>query len=119
MHTAPITTSIISTQSSASPKPQSDNLTEPITPRCAVGLLTWNGERDVLECVRSILGQTEQSLEICWVDNASSDSTVAWVKREFPSFPAPMIMSSNIGFCAGHNVAFAQTKAPYYLALNQ
>lgn len=89
------------------------------SPRCTVGLLTWNGERDVAACVRSILSQTECDLEIVWVDNASSDSTRSVITQEFVNFPAPVVMEHNTGFCGGHNHAFALAKGRYYLALNQ
>jgi len=89
------------------------------SPRCTIGLLTWNGERDVAACVRSILSQTERDLEIVWVDNASTDSTRSVVAQEFPTFPASLIMDHNTGFCGGHNHAFALAKGRYYLALNQ
>ncbi len=88
-------------------------------PRCAIGLLTWNGERDVVRCVQSILAQTEPNLEILWMDNASEDATVKSVQEFFPNFPAPVMNPSNLGFCAGHNRLFDSTTTPYYLALNQ
>lgn len=87
--------------------------------RCAIGLLTWNGQRDVGACVRSILAQDEPELEICWIDNASSDATVETVRVAAPNFPQPRIQPRNIGFCGGHNLGIDSTSAPYYLALNQ
>ncbi|MCH8332729.1 glycosyltransferase family 2 protein, partial [Candidatus Sumerlaeota bacterium] len=87
--------------------------------RCAVGLLTWNGGDDAVLCARSILGQTEKNLEIRWIDNASTDGTCKRIADEMPAFPRPAILERNVGFCKGHNQAFASTSAPYYLALNQ
>lgn len=88
-------------------------------PRCAVGFLTWNGERDAARCARSVLAQTEPNLDICWMDNASEDATRRRVETEAPGFPKPVVLERNTGFCEGHNRAFAATSAPYYLALNQ
>lgn len=88
-------------------------------PRCAVGLLTWNGERDVARCVRSLLAQTESPIELCWIDNASSDRTIDVVRAEAPGVFEPIAMRENVGFCEGHNRGLASTRAPYYLALNQ
>ena len=87
--------------------------------RCAIGLLTWNGERDVARCARSILDQTEKNIEIRWIDNASSDGTCRRVIEGVPGFPKPDVLEANVGFCAGHNRAFSDSNAPYYLALNQ
>lgn len=87
--------------------------------RCAVGLLTYNGAPDVEACVGSLLAQAEEDLEICWIDNGSTDATVAIIQEKCPDFGPPIRLDKNIGFCAGHNRAFAATSAPYYLALNQ
>ncbi len=89
------------------------------TSRCALGLLTWNGERDVVHCLRSVREQTEPNIEIAWVDNASTDHTAVRVRENFPDFASPDVLSNNIGFCGGHNRLFRATRAKYYLALNQ
>ena len=87
--------------------------------RCAALLLTWNGAADAPYAARSLLAQTEPDLDIRWIDNASTDDTMSRVRAEVPEFPLPELMEKNVGFCAGHNRAFAATDAPYYLALNQ
>lgn len=87
--------------------------------RCAVGLLTLNGQADAARCARSLLAQTETGVEIRWIDNASSDATIRRVREGAAEFPDPIVMERNVGFCEGHNRAFAATRAPYYLALNQ
>lgn len=90
-----------------------------VSARCTVGLLTWNGGGGVVECVRALLAQEESPLEIVWVDNASTDGTIARLQKEFDELPGPLIQSRNVGFCAGHNEAIRHCKTPYYLALNQ
>lgn len=88
-------------------------------PRCTAGLLTWNGERDVVTCAKSLIAQTEANLEIVWVDNASTDSTRSRVAEEVAGFPSALIMEANTGFCTGHNTAFKMGRGRYYLAVNQ
>lgn len=87
--------------------------------RCTAGLLTFNGEADAPDCVAALLAQTEPAIDVRWIDNASTDATVEKVLDRHPEFVAPDRMESNIGFCGGHNRAFAASIAPYYLALNQ
>lgn len=98
--------------------------------RCAVGLVTWNGGRDLEPCVRSLLSQDEP-LEIAWIDNASSDGSVEAARAAFGPpdagdsrrpgnrLPEPRVLERNTGFCGGHDLGFSTTRAPYYLALNQ
>lgn len=42
----------------------------------AVVLVNWNGWRDAIECVSSVLGQTHSNFHIFLVDNDSSDQSV-------------------------------------------
>jgi len=94
-------------------------MSDDLKSRCAIGLVTRDGERDIVGCVQSIVSQTEPPAEIIWIDNASSDETLELVRRRFPDFAQPEIMAENTGFCAAHNRAFERSHAPYYLALNQ
>lgn len=93
--------------------------TAPGAARCTVGLLTLNGESDAADCAASVLAQTEPDLDIRWIDNGSSDRTIESVLEGHPGFVRPERLGENIGFCGGHNMAFAAADAPYYLALNQ
>jgi GT2 family glycosyltransferase len=87
--------------------------------RCAVGLLSWNGERDIAACVRSLAVQSEPDLEIRWIDNGSTDATIERAAAANGALPEPRRLARNVGFCAGHNLGLAETESPYYLALNQ
>jgi len=87
--------------------------------RCAVGLLTWNGEADVAACVRALQAQSEPALDVIWIDNGSTDGTVSRVREAARDFPEPRRLAANIGFCAGHNLGLSLARLPYYLALNQ
>ena len=51
-------------------------------PTVSVALCTHNGERFILEQLRSILRQTELPTQIVLSDDASTDATVALVQRE-------------------------------------
>lgn len=48
-----------------------------------VVIVTWNNERDIRECLKSLLAQS-QSVEIVVVDNDSKDKTKEIIKKEFP-----------------------------------
>lgn len=88
------------------------------SPRCTVGLLTWNAGDDGPAAVASVMAQTESPLELIWIDNASTDGTVERMRAQFPNLQ-PSVNPRNLGFCAGHNQGLAACRTPYYLALNQ
>jgi GT2 family glycosyltransferase len=69
--------------------------------------------------VRSVLAQSEESMDLIWIDNASQDGTGARLRKEFPRLPKPTVNARNEGFCAPHNAAIEVCRTKYYLALNQ
>ena len=72
---------------------------------------------------RDLLKQTLESIpnhsdwEILVVDNASSDDSVAMVKRDFPR-AILLENSKNVGFAAGNNQAMRLAQGTYVLLLN-
>jgi N-acetylglucosaminyl-diphospho-decaprenol L-rhamnosyltransferase len=60
---------------------------------------------------------TDLSAECIFVDNASSDDSVALIKREFPNDPL-IINTTNVGFGRANNQALALAKGRYVLLLN-
>src|SRR5262245_12760771 len=51
----------------------------------SVAVVNWNGEAYLAGCLRSILDQSLRPAEVRVFDNASTDSSVDLVAREFPS----------------------------------
>jgi GT2 family glycosyltransferase len=84
----------------------------------AVSIVTFNGKEFLLRCLTAVLSQTYQPIEIHLLDNASTDGTVEFVSRNFPTVD---IISSdvNLGFAGGHNAVIRKTRTSFVLALNQ
>lgn len=80
-------------------------------------VVTWNSERDIRACLNSLLKQTRPLNQIIVVDNASSDSTVAIIRAEFPNIRL-LPQTSNTGFAEGNNIGIDQTDAEWVLLLN-
>lgn len=86
--------------------------------RVLVIIVTWNKKSYVLDLLASVsrLSCTDQQLDILVVDNASSDGTVAAVKRQYPHVRI-MANKENLGGCGGFNTglswAFAQPEEKY------
>jgi GT2 family glycosyltransferase len=66
-------------------------------------VLNWNGWRDTLECLASLMQLQDVNVEIVVVDNASSDESVSHIQKAYPS--VTLIQSNaNLGFGGGCNL---------------
>ena len=87
-------------------------------PRVAIVILNWNGQHFLKEYLPSLLAHTPPELaKIIVADNASSDDSVAFLKRNYPSVGL-IVLERNFGFAEGYNKALAQVEAENYLLLN-
>lgn len=84
-------------------------------------VVSYNGEKWIHECIRSIINNSYDHYEIVVVDNASQDATVSIIGENFKDVIF-LKQKRNLGFGRGANVgiqyAMAQ-KADYILLLNQ
>ena len=72
-------------------------------PKVTVIIVNWNGEGFLERCLGALMDQTVKPHEIIVVDNASSDGSVAIIKR-FPSVRL-ILPGQNTGFARGNNLA--------------
>lgn len=84
--------------------------------KVAVVILNYNG-RDLLQKFLPSVIQFSPSAKVFLADNHSSDDSVAWVQKEFPSVVVISI-PENRGFCGGYNFALQKVEAEYYVLLN-
>lgn len=73
--------------------------------RVSVVIVNWNGKRFLERCLTALREQTVRPDEIILVDNASSDGSLAIVRR-FPEVRV-MALDTNTGFARGNNLAIA------------
>ncbi|MFH1671751.1 MAG: glycosyltransferase family 2 protein [Candidatus Portnoybacteria bacterium] len=91
-------------------------------PLVSINLLTWNGEKYIKDCLKSVLNQNYPNLEILVVDNGSIDNTLEYVREveeKKKSLRIVFTYPKNIGFSAGHNHLISESKGKYILCLNQ
>ncbi len=90
-------------------------------------IVTWNSERWIERCLRSIDAACEGlSHEVVVYDNASSDATLTHVRQApspvapSPVAPSPVVIRSetNDGFAAGTNRALEQSRGRFVFLLN-
>lgn len=84
----------------------------------SVILVNWNG-CDLLErSLSALFTMTHKvTMQVIVVDNASSDGSVAMVRRQFPQATL-LINSNNVGFARANNQALELVRGRYILLLN-
>lgn len=90
-------------------------------PLVSVVIVTWNSEKDILPCIRSIRNQDYTNINIIVVDNASSDNTVTLIKNIFPEVEV-LAQTENLFLTGANNIgieyAITKQSADYILVLN-
>lgn len=90
--------------------------------KVSINILTWNGEDYIKKCLRSVIKQTYEDIEINVYDNGSKDKTVSLVKEEIEKSERQINFwqgDKNIGFAPGHNTLIRKSEGKYVLFLNQ
>lgn len=80
-------------------------------------IVNYNGKKWLKDCLSSLAVQTYKNFEIIFVDNASEDDSVAYVKRYFPEVKIVQ-NTTNRGFAGGNNDGVKVAKGEYILLLN-
>jgi len=86
--------------------------------KLSINLVTYNGERFLYSCLKSLKNQTFQDFDLKVLDNGSFDKTLEILNSECPETKV-ISYSKNIGFAKAHNQLIAWSKEPYILLLNQ
>lgn len=86
-------------------------------PSLSVIVLSWNSADYLEPCLRSLVAERADALELIVVDNGSSDGTAELVRRYAPTIR--LIESpQNVGFCAGNNLGANHAAGDIVLFLN-
>lgn len=84
-------------------------------------IVGWNNQELLEECINSIKSQTHHDYDIIYVDNDSKDSSVAFVKQNFPEVTI-LEPGRNTGFAKGNNTgiehALKDRSVDYVVLLN-
>lgn len=90
-------------------------------PFVSVILVCYNSHEYIIECISSIMEQTYKNINIIFVDNNSSDSSLAIIEKEFPKIKT-ICNETNYGFAKACNIgiqkAFENEKLKYIICLN-
>ncbi len=88
--------------------------------RLSIIIVNWNVKELLAECLSSIERETKlfpEDYEILVVDNDSKDGSVETVRKEFPGVRL-IANEENLGFGAGCNIGFSESKGKFIMLLN-
>ena len=88
-------------------------------PLVTIIVLNYNGKHFLEKCLTSLQTPSfpKQDYHTLFVDNASQDGSVAFVRERFPTVSI-LEHPKNYGFCQGNNLAIKTCKSKYILLLN-
>lgn len=87
-------------------------------PLCSICIANYNGREVIGDAIRSIYDQDcEFPLEIIVHDDASTDGSVEFIRRNFPEIQL-IISYDSVGFCVSNNRMVSRAKGDYILLLN-
>ncbi|MBI5677227.1 MAG: glycosyltransferase, partial [Planctomycetes bacterium] len=83
-------------------------------------ILTWNALEYTQKCVHSIQNHTNYPYEIVFVDNASTDGTVEYLRRLVKEHSNYKLIENQVnkGFAAGNNQGVSAASGEYVMLLN-
>lgn len=81
-------------------------------PLVAIIILTWNSEKDIVDCLSSVKQLNYANYKPIVVDNASSDKTVNLVSEKFPDVDL-LKLDRNYYFTTGNNKGFEYALEKY------
>ncbi len=83
----------------------------------AVVILNWNGREHLEQFLPSVVKHTPRQVRIIVADNGSTDDSVEWIKKSYPSVEI-ILLGENHGFAKGYNIALEQVDAECFVLLN-
>jgi len=86
-------------------------------PKVAIVILNWNGRKYLEQFLPSVTTTSYSNYEIIIVDNNSSDDSVSFLQKNYPSLQI-IHLSKNYGFAKGYNEGLKKIRADYYMILN-
>jgi GT2 family glycosyltransferase len=86
-------------------------------PQISIIIVTWNSIKFLPPLFDSLKNQTKLHFEIVVVDNGSSDNSVSWIEKNYPT-TVLLRNTENLGFAAANNQGIKMSKAPYVILCN-
>jgi GT2 family glycosyltransferase len=89
-----------------------------MSPKIAIVILNWNGEKLLKQFLPSVIEfSNDDSTDIIVADNGSTDGSILMLQNDFPAIRI-LDLKQNYGFARGYNEALKQIDAEYIVILN-
>jgi GT2 family glycosyltransferase len=85
--------------------------------KVSIIVVNWNGQRFLEDCLSSLCRQTYTKREIILVDNGSMDSSVLYVKENFPDVKI-VELRDNTGFTGGNAAGLKSSDGEFVALVN-
>jgi GT2 family glycosyltransferase len=85
--------------------------------KTAIIILNWNGQKLLEQFLPSVVNFSSELAEIYIADNASTDTSIKYVKKFYPSIKI-IENTTNEGYAKGYNDALINVEADIYCLLN-
>jgi GT2 family glycosyltransferase len=83
----------------------------------SIVILNYNGKHHLQSCFESVFNQNFTDFEVILADNNSTDSSVSWIKENYPK--AKIVENKkNLGFAGGNNSALPCASGEWIFFLN-
>lgn len=70
--------------------------------KVSIQIVTWNSLKFLPDCLTSIFNQTNKNFSVLVIDNASTDSTIDFLRSHYPAIKI-LRNHKNLGFTTAHN----------------
>ena len=88
-------------------------------PLISIITVNWNGKKYLAQLFSSLekLNYPHNRLQVIMIDNASTDGSVAYVKKKFP-YVEIGVLKENRGYAEGNNEGFRRARGNYIALIN-
>ena len=83
----------------------------------SVNIVNYNTKKYLKSCLDSVLNQSYKDFEVLFIDNASTDGSVEFIKQNYPDIKV-IVNKKNLGYAKAHNQGIKRSKGEYILCLN-
>lgn len=87
-------------------------------PTVSIVIVNYNSGSYVLDCINSLLRQTDVQLEVIVVDNASQDDSISVLQTQLSDQILLIQSATNLGFGRANNLGVARASGEFLLLLN-